>query len=310
MKFSKKLGALLCLAAVFMSSGCGPSEDNPAPAFSSEDIVAKAESKSSVSQTTAPPPETQMTSAAEDSLSATESSAPPASSQETAVPQTTAPATSSTPPQTPPPAKTAASSVTAAGGTKSVPAVSPSTPAASQTDVSPQPETPAPVSESASSTEASIPPEAEQFVSLSADPDCAALASEIFTLTNQVRAANGLAPLQSYSVLTQAAQLRAEESAQNKTIDHVRADGRAFHTILDDLGLKPKCSWWSENAAYSSVKPEAQFMIDSWMASTMGHKENILREKDTHLAVGVAVSSDGGYYFIQEFVQQKAGKSW
>lgn len=75
------------------------------------------------------------------------------------------------------------------------------------------------------------------------------------------------------------------------------------------MNLKSKCSWWGENAAYCSEKPKADFIMNLWMNSS-GHKANILMERYTHVGIGVAVSSDGGYYFIQEFAEQKRNTVW
>lgn len=135
------------------------------------------------------------------------------------------------------------------------------------------------------------------------------LANEIFRLTNEERKKAGVTEFKSYTLLTNAAQIRADECSKNKTLEHKRPDGRACDTVLDELNLKAKCSWWGENAAYCSTEPTAEFIVGTWMKS-QGHKDNMLMSRYTHVGIGVSVADNGAYYFIQVFAEQKKNTDW
>ena len=135
------------------------------------------------------------------------------------------------------------------------------------------------------------------------------LANEIFRLTNEERKKAGVTEFKSYTLLSNAAQIRADECSKNKTLEHKRPDGRACDTVLDELNLKAKCSWWGENAAYCSTEPTAEFIVGTWMKS-QGHKDNMLMSRYTHVGIGVSVADNGAYYFIQVFAEQKKNTDW
>ena len=135
------------------------------------------------------------------------------------------------------------------------------------------------------------------------------LADEIFRLTNEERKKAGVTEFKSYTLLSNAAQIRADECSKNKTLEHKRPDGRACDTVLDELNLKAKCSWWGENAAYCSTEPTAEFIVGTWMKS-QGHKDNMLMSRYTHVGIGVSVADNGAYYFIQVFAEQKKNTDW
>ena len=135
------------------------------------------------------------------------------------------------------------------------------------------------------------------------------LADEIFRLTNEERKKAGVTEFKSYTLLSNAAQIRADECSKNKTLEHKRPDGRPCDTVLDELNLKAKCSWWGENAAYCSTEPTAEFIVGTWMKS-QGHKDNLLMSRYTHVGIGVSVADNGAYYFIQVFAQQKKNTDW
>ena len=135
------------------------------------------------------------------------------------------------------------------------------------------------------------------------------LADEIFRLTNEERKKAGVTEFKSYTLLSNAAQIRADECSKNKTLEHKRPDGRPCDTVLDELNLKAKCSWWGENAAYCSTEPTAEFIVGTWMKS-QGHKDNMLMSRYTHVGIGVSVADNGAYYFIQVFAEQKKNTDW
>lgn len=123
--------------------------------------------------------------------------------------------------------------------------------------------------------------------------ELAAYASEVVTLVNEERAIYGLAPVKASDALTQAAQIRAEETVQQ--FSHTRPDGRASSTVLGDLSIE----WRScgENIAYGYKDAEA--VMDGWMHSD-GHRANILSQSFEYIGVGVA-ERGGVIYCTQVF---------
>ncbi len=113
----------------------------------------------------------------------------------------------------------------------------------------------------------------------SAEDSTEQMAAELIRLVNEVRAEYGLAALSQSELLSQAAQIRAEEIAV--VFDHVRPDGRECFTVLDDLGI----SCWScgENIALGQKTP--QEVLSAWMTSE-GHRGNILSSDFDSIGIG------------------------
>ncbi len=129
-----------------------------------------------------------------------------------------------------------------------------------------------------------------------------AYANDIVAKTNAYRSSNGASTLGVSNVLSEAAKTRAAEAAV--LFDHTRPNGTAYYTVGGTADNNYQDSpVYGENLArgYSN----ASDTMDAWIASTMGHRENLVR--DSFTTIGVAVlwvkQSDGSYYpFIgQEF---------
>lgn len=105
-------------------------------------------------------------------------------------------------------------------------------------------------------------------------------AIELWELVNDARGQAGMPPLTLDFALCVPARTRAGEclSADMRTREtaHLRPDGRAFYTALDEAGFTD----WSaahENLAYTSSHMfSAQRAFAAWMASDDGHREAIL----------------------------------
>lgn len=132
--------------------------------------------------------------------------------------------------------------------------------------------------------------ETEKIAKLAYSP--AGEKNEILRLVNEERAKAGLSALEYRADAQSAADIRANEIVT--VFDHTRPDGSSCFTVLD--GIKKTAA--GENIAEYYQTP-AQVM-DGWMNSS-GHKANILNDKFTGLAVGIA-ESGGKKYWVQIFV--------
>jgi hypothetical protein len=141
----------------------------------------------------------------------------------------------------------------------------------------------------------------EEFLSFAPQKQLAASVSsaEVVALTNQNRIDDHLPALVTSPLLTQAAQLKAEDMAANSYYAHVSPDGK---TPLYWLGV---VGYHYLNAGENLVidRTTSEQVVSAWMNSA-DHRENILRPQFTEIGVGVA---DGVYegqattYVVQEF---------
>ena len=113
------------------------------------------------------------------------------------------------------------------------------------------------------------------------------MASEVLTLVNNERAANGLAPLSWSNSLAKAAKTRATEIVV--TWSHTRPDGSEWYTVSDVT-----CG---ENLGKG--QSSAASVVAAWMNSEL-HRNNILLAD--YKTLGVACyACNGKYYWVQEF---------
>lgn len=148
------------------------------------------------------------------------------------------------------------------------------------------PDTPTPPETEAPETET---PETE------APGQSSSMAKQVADLVNQERAKAGLAPLTLREDLTQAAQIRAKESAVS--FSHTRPDGSGFQTVLTQQQISYRRS--GENIAWG--QPTAQSVMNAWMNSP-GHRANILNSSFEYIGVGYYTSSQGTPYWAQLFI--------
>jgi uncharacterized protein YkwD len=130
----------------------------------------------------------------------------------------------------------------------------------------------------------------------------------VVALTNDARAKNGAAPLQSESRLTDTARDFARHLASTGKLEHdadgttpaerVKKRGYSFCIVAENLAME-----------YSSrgFTPEqlSRNYIDGWMASPT-HRGNIVQPDITQIGVGVVRSKAGEYYAVQVFARPLA----
>ena len=110
--------------------------------------------------------------------------------------------------------------------------------------------------------------------------------SELMQCINAERSAVGLAPLSWSDDLAAAAGVRSVEAVSR--FEHVRPDGSNFFTV-SELAM-------AENLARGNLQTAAQEIVDKWMESTGGHRQNIL---DSGLyTIGIAIYEKDGQLTI------------
>ena len=107
-------------------------------------------------------------------------------------------------------------------------------------------------------------------------------ADEVIRLTNEKRAAAGLAPLRLNPALSQAAQAKGVDMINKDYWAHVAPDGVTPWKFFIDFGYKYRYA--GENLARDFSN--ASSAVDAWMASP-SHKENMFSSKYKEIGIGV-----------------------
>lgn len=105
---------------------------------------------------------------------------------------------------------------------------------------------------------------------------------EVVNITNQKRAANGLAPLTLNSTLSSAAYTKGRDMIDRDYWAHVAPDGTQPWKFFSDFGYRYRYA--GENLARDFSSASAT--VDAWMSSPT-HKDNILNPKYKEIGIGV-----------------------
>lgn len=123
----------------------------------------------------------------------------------------------------------------------------------------------------------------------------------VFELLNEARAEKGLSALEWDDSLAELARMHSRNMANEKFFSHRGQDG----SMVDDRAQKLGIFNWraiGENIAFlQGYENPAKLAVEKWMNSP-AHRRNVLGEKWTDSAVGVALGPDGSYYFTQVFL--------
>lgn len=126
--------------------------------------------------------------------------------------------------------------------------------------------------------------------------------SAMLEATNAARAAAGKDALILSTALTEAARIRAKESAT--LFDHTRpAPNEGDQPFTAIVGWEEnKVAWGAVGENLAKGAPTPQKVVEGWMASA-GHRKNILGEEHpfTHIGLGCYVDGDGTRYWAQLF---------
>lgn len=127
------------------------------------------------------------------------------------------------------------------------------------------------------------------------------LERQTFDLLNSERASRGLDPLVWDDRVAEVARLHSRSMASEKYFSHRGNDGSMVDDRADRLGMS-KWSAIGENIAFlRGYDDPASFAVEKWMNSN-SHRKNLLGDRWSRSAIGVAVASDGAYYFTQVFM--------
>lgn len=106
----------------------------------------------------------------------------------------------------------------------------------------------------------------------SADPN------KVLALVNNLRTENNLAPLAGDPLLTKLAEARADDMVNRQYYAHKNPDGKIFFDLMAESGYATQYA--CENLSLEPSKQESA-SYDSWLTSTHGHKECMLRTEVT-----------------------------
>lgn len=118
---------------------------------------------------------------------------------------------------------------------------------------------------------------------------------DIFRLTNEQRAKNGLSPYVWDDAIAAVARAHSKDMSTRNFFSHVNPDGVDPFQRMRVGGIS--FSYAGENIAGG---PSADIMMNNWMNSS-GHKANILNSGFRRIGVGVAQSSTYGLVATQDF---------
>lgn len=131
------------------------------------------------------------------------------------------------------------------------------------------------------------------------------LPSVVTQLTNEDRRVNGLALVETDTLLTRAAQMKAQDMAEKGYFAHIAPDGKTPWYWLDRVQYP--YSYAGENLAIDFV--DSQDVEDAWMASPT-HRANIVKREYMHIGVGVARGMYEGVettFVVQFFATPRKG---
>ena len=130
--------------------------------------------------------------------------------------------------------------------------------------------------------------------------DSFSLAQRAIELTNEQRAAAGLAPLAWNGNLASSAAAYAQDMAARDYFSHHSPEGTTPVDRNRDAGYPSQ--WWGlyvgENLARGYTSSED--VMVGWMASE-SHRANVLRPEWMDIGIGIAVAPNGTVYWAQEF---------
>ncbi len=127
-------------------------------------------------------------------------------------------------------------------------------------------------------------------------PAISAVEQVAFNQINAYRASKGLTGLIWNADVATVARLHSQAMAEGRVpFGH---DG--FEERADLLEQRLRVNGLAENVAYNDYPDPSTTAVESWIEST-GHRRNIENASYTQTGMGVALSSDGAYYFTQLF---------
>lgn len=131
------------------------------------------------------------------------------------------------------------------------------------------------------------------------------LPGAVVALTNEERGDKGLGSLKASALLSQAAQLKANDMAAKSYYAHVSPDGTIPPVWLNKVGYKYQIM--GENLVID--RDSSEQVVSAWMGSE-AHRENILNPQFTEIGIGIARGSYKGQattYVVQMLARPMGG---
>ncbi len=142
-----------------------------------------------------------------------------------------------------------------------------------------------------------------KYVSLKVSQFATVISSTLVTETNSYRANNNETSLIVNSMLTKAAQMKAEDMAVKSYFSHIGQNGEKPWFWFDKVGYK--YSYAGENLAVDFT--ESEDVTTGWINSAK-HKANLLNTNFTEIGIGIATGTYEGHQTT--FVVQFFGKPY
>jgi uncharacterized YkwD family protein/spore coat assembly protein SafA len=124
------------------------------------------------------------------------------------------------------------------------------------------------------------------------------LEQRVIDLVNQQRANAGLHMLAKNWELCRVARYKSQDMINKGYFGHISPTYGSPFKMMEDFGISFTAA--GENIAYGQRSPEE--VMNAWMNSP-GHRANILNPSYNQIGVGCAKSSNGTYYWTQEFIK-------
>lgn len=122
--------------------------------------------------------------------------------------------------------------------------------------------------------------------------------NEVIRLTNIERSKRGLAALKANWQLSRCARYKSQDMINKNYFAHQSPTYGSPFDMIQSFGMSMAAG--GENIAMGQRTP--QEVMTAWMNSP-GHRSNILSTAYTEIGVGCAKSSNGTYYWTQQFIR-------
>jgi uncharacterized protein YkwD len=128
-----------------------------------------------------------------------------------------------------------------------------------------------------------------------------AYSAELFALTNQRRASQGLPPLRANGNLNGIARIRSRDMADHNYFAHTSpVTGDTAFSLMDAYGVG--YGWAGENLAKNNYPDsETVSVADQALWDSPPHRENILNPHYTDVGIALVIDSSGMKYFTIVF---------
>ncbi len=144
----------------------------------------------------------------------------------------------------------------------------------------------------------SVQPQTNDGVCLT-PPNSDILVADVLELVNLERTSRGLNPLTLNPQLNQIAEDYACEMIEDNFFDHANPATPEFGPGQRAIDAGYVFLAIGENLAAGQTSPTQ--VMREWMASTEGHRENILSPQWSEIGIAVRTGGEFGVYWVQEF---------